>query len=257
MGYGEAIRRDSASLSYVVEPLPGLWIVAMDACRYRDNRADRPPVVDGRFPEETFRWLDGILNEAVSLGKAVIGVMHHGVIEHYKGQEKYYGEYLVDDWPMIAERLAAGGMKVVFTGHFHSQDIVKKTFTTRVGGQRRTVFIFDVETGSLVTFPCAYRIVEITEDQTMRIRSRFIDSIPSCPEGFQEYARSYVHSGIAGIARTLTGTGSAKTALRFWRHKWPMRFLPTTAATRSRRRSSWTRTVSVSGEGSSYGPRAD
>ena len=49
MGYGEAIRRDSASLSYVVEPLPGLWIVAMDACRYRDNRADRPPVVDGRF----------------------------------------------------------------------------------------------------------------------------------------------------------------------------------------------------------------
>jgi hypothetical protein len=40
----------------------------------------------------------------------------------------------------------------------------------------------------------------------MRIRSRFIDSIPSCPEGFQEYARSYVHSGIAGIAsRTLTG----------------------------------------------------
>ena len=152
------------------------------------------------------------MNEAVSLGKAVIGVMHHGVIEHYKGQEKYYGEYLVDDWPMIAERLAAGGMKVVFTGHFHSQDIVKKTFTTRVGGQRRTVFIFDVETGSLVTFPCAYRIVEITEDQTMRIRSRFIDSIPSCPEGFQE-CRSYVHSGIAGIAsRTLTGLGRRDSA---------------------------------------------
>ena len=206
MGYGEAIRRDSSSLSYVVEPLPGLWIVAMDACRYRDNKAGKPPIVDGRFPEETLRWLDEILNEAESLGKAVLGVMHHGVLEHYKGQQKYYGEYLVDDWPMIAERLATGGMKVVFTGHYHSQDIVKGTFTTRAGRQRRTVFMFDVETGSLVTYPCAYRIVEITEDQTMRIRRMFVDAISSHPVGFREYARSYIHSGIAGIAaRTLTG----------------------------------------------------
>ena len=206
LGYGEAIRRDSASLSYVVEPLPGLWIVAMDACRYRDNKAGKPPVVDGRFPEETLRWLDQVLNEAVSSGKAVLGVMHHGVLEHYKGQEKFYGDYLVDDWPMIAERLAAGGVRVVFTGHYHSQDIVKRAFNTRIGGERRTVFIFDVETGSMVTYPCAYRIIEITEDQTMRIRSRFIDAIPSRPEGFHEYARDYVHSGIAGIAeRTLTG----------------------------------------------------
>ena len=206
LGYGEAIRRDSASLSYVVEPLPGLWIVAMDACRYRDNKAGKPPVVDGRFPEETLRWLDQVLNEAVSSGKAVLGVMHHGVLEHYKGQEKFYGDYLVDDWPMIAERLAAGGVRVVFTGHYHSQDIVKRAFNTRIGGERRTVFIFDVETGSMVTYPCAYRIIEITEDQAMRIRSRFIDAIPSRPEGFHEYARDYVHSGIAGIAeRTLTG----------------------------------------------------
>ena len=34
-------------------------------------------------------------------GKAVLGVMHHGVLGHYKGQQKFTA-VLVDDWPMIA-----------------------------------------------------------------------------------------------------------------------------------------------------------
>lgn len=200
MGYGQAIRRDTASLSYVVEPVPGLWLVAMDSARYRDNESKGHPVVDGRFSEETLRWLDDIMGEAAVLGKALLGVMHHGVIEHYTGQEKSYGAFLVDDWPMIGERFAAAGMRVVFTGHFHSQDIVKRTYSTKIGGERRTVFMFDVETGSLVTYPCPYRIIEITSDQIMRIRSEVIDAIPSHPQGFREYAREFAHEGIATIA---------------------------------------------------------
>jgi 3',5'-cyclic AMP phosphodiesterase CpdA len=214
MGYGQAIRRDPASLSYVAEPLPGLWLIAMDACRYSDNQQGSSPVVDGRFSEATLRWLDGIMDEAIVSGSAVLGVMHHGVIEHFDGQERFYGEYLVDDWPMIGERLAVGGMRAVFTGHFHSQDIVKRTYTTKAGGQRRTVFLFDIETGSLATYPCPYRIIEITSDQIMRVRSRVIDRIPSHPEGFTEYAKAFTHEGIASIAfRTLCRyRASAKSA---------------------------------------------
>lgn len=200
MGYGQAIRRDTASLSYVAEPVPGLWLVAMDSARYRDNEPNGHPLVDGRFSEQTLRWLDGIMSEAATLNKALLGVMHHGIIEHYSGQAKSYGAFLVDDWQMIGERFAAAGMRVVFTGHFHAQDIVKKTYSTKIGGEKRTVFMFDVETGSLVTYPNPYRIIEITSDQVMRIRSGVIDSIPSYPQGFREYAREFAHEGIEMIA---------------------------------------------------------
>lgn len=200
MGYEQAIVRDSASLSYVVEPVPGLWLVAMDACRYRENAPGSKPIVGGRFSEETLQWLDSVMNLAASSGKALLGVMHHGVVEHYKGQQRFFGDFVVDDWKVIAERFAASGMKVVFTGHYHAQDIVKATFNTAIGGRRRSVFIFDVETGSLVTYPCPYRVVEITEDQIMRIRSNYITEIPSHPAGFQEYAKEYAHQGVSGIA---------------------------------------------------------
>lgn len=200
MGYGQAVVRDAASLSYVVEPVPGLWLVAMDACRYRENQPGNPSLVDGRFSEETLRWLDSVMSLAVASGKSLLGFMHHGILEHYDRQQKYYGEYLVDDWEVIAERFAASGMKAVFTGHYHSQDIVRRKFTTEIGGPRRNVFVFDIETGSLVTYPCPYRIVEITENQVMRVRSAFVESIPSRPDDFQDYAREYVHKGITGIA---------------------------------------------------------
>ncbi|HOB92319.1 MAG: metallophosphoesterase [Bacillota bacterium] len=200
MGYEQAIVRDSASLSYVVEPVPGLWLVAMDACRYRENAPEATSVVGGRFSEDTLKWLDSVMNLATSSGKALLGVMHHGVVEHYKGQQRFFGDFLVEDWKLIAERFAASGMKVVFTGHYHAQDITKAAFTTDIGGKKRNVFIFDVETGALVTYPCPYRVVEITEDQVMHIRSHFIAEIPSHPAGFQEYAKEYVHSGLTRIA---------------------------------------------------------
>ena len=197
-GYGDAIFRDKNSLSYVAEPVEGLWLLGLDACRYSENPVEGHPVTGGRFSKETMEWLKEVLREARKQNKSLIAMMHHGVLEHYKKQKKYYGDYVVDNHRRVAALLAESGVKIVFTGHYHAQDITMKEFG-------KDNFILDIQTGSLVTFPCPIRTVSISSNQILHVSSNFITSIPSNPE-FEKYSKAYVHNGIAGIAaKTLIG----------------------------------------------------
>lgn len=200
MGYSEALHRDDNSLSYVTEPAPGLWLLGLDACLYRENQENHHSHTDGQFKDETLSWIDEISELASENGKTMIAFMHHGIIEHYKGQEKFYGEYIVNDYKKISKQLASNGIRVVFTGHYHAQDVTMKKWDEET-------FIFDVETGSLVTYPCPIREIRISND-SMHIKSHFIDKIPSYDSNFTEYSRQYVYDGIAGIGeRTMIDMG--------------------------------------------------
>ena len=48
-GYKDALQRDTDSISYVAEPQPGLWLLALDACLYKQNVEDKESVTDGKF----------------------------------------------------------------------------------------------------------------------------------------------------------------------------------------------------------------
>lgn len=191
-GYSEALYEDTASLSYVVEPVDGLWVLGLDACLYQQNLPGAHPVTNGAFSPETLLWIETIAAEAHQKGKRMIAFMHHGIVEHYKGQNRFYGEYLVDDYKKISKKFANLGINVVFTGHYHSQDITLRQMSN---GN----FIYDIQTGSLVTYPCPVREVR-TQNNMMHVSSIFIDKIASHPTGFIDFSKEYVHSGIAGIA---------------------------------------------------------
>jgi len=192
-GYGEAIASDTASLSYVAEPVEGIWLLGMDACLYKNNPEKGHPITDGAFSDATLQWIEKQLDLAKAKNKQVIGFMHHGILEHYKKQNKFYGEYIVDDYKKVSKLFASKGMKLVFTGHYHAQDVVKKDYGK--DGE-----IYDIETGSLVTYPCPVRFVELSDNQ-VKINSERIKKIETYPEGFSEYSKDYVWSGIEGIAR--------------------------------------------------------
>jgi 3',5'-cyclic AMP phosphodiesterase CpdA len=193
-GYEEALYRDPDSLSYVAELDNGLWLLALDSCLYRENVDNEEPMTDGRFAPATLEWMEEMLVKAAKEGKAVIAMMHHGVVEHYIGQEKNYGEYIVDDFPEVSKLLAMYNVRLVFTGHYHAQDIT----VARWNDEGK--FLFDIETGSLVTYPCPYRVVNIDASQKAEIRTGLIQSIRSYPDGFPEYARAYITAGIEGMA---------------------------------------------------------
>jgi len=192
-GFKDALHRDPNSLSYVAELQPGLWLLALDSCLYRENVEDKEPVTDGKFSAEPLAWSEKMLGQAAKENKAVIVMMHHGIMEHYVGQEKNYGEYIVDNYEDVAKLLANYNVRMVFTGHYHAQDITDKKFDN---GK----FIFDIETGSLVTFPCPFRVVTIDKDQLATIKSERVTSIASHPDNFPAYAKQYLQDGIATIA---------------------------------------------------------
>lgn len=203
-GYNEALFRDKNSLSYVAEPQAGLWLLGLDSCRYKENTPDKDPITDGRFSQETLQWIEEMLGRAASGGKAVIIMMHHGVMEHYVGQEKNYGEYIVDDYEDVGRLFAAYNARLVFTGHYHAQDITYKKFPNEK-------FLYDIETGSLVTNPMPYRIITIGADQQMTVRSEFVTSIPSYAQNLPEHAAKYLREGISSIAtRTIMKYGVDK-----------------------------------------------
>jgi len=191
-GYNQALERDQASLSYLAEPVPGTWILALDACRYGENSEQGHPITEGKFSPETLVWIREVLEKAANENIQVIAMMHHGVVEHYRGQEKYYGEYLVDDYPKIGKLLAENGVRIVFTGHYHAQDITMHNYDSRN-------FLIDVETGSLVTYPCPVRTIKM-DKSTVTVTTWTVQSISSHPDDFREFAREYVIEGIAGIA---------------------------------------------------------
>ncbi|MFW6011596.1 MAG: metallophosphoesterase family protein [Desulfosalsimonas sp.] len=193
-GYSGALESDPSSLSYVAEPVDGLWVLALDSCLWRENEPGRQPVIDGRFSEDSLAWIEDVLIKAKKKEKAVIAFMHHGLMEHYPANEKYYGEYVVDNSDTLTRLLAGYGVRLVFTGHFHAQDITAK----QTKQSRET--IFDIETDSLVTYPCPYRKVSISDNGICTIESRFIESIESMETGFPDYARQFAFEGTVGLA---------------------------------------------------------
>jgi len=184
--------------------VPGLWLLAIDSANYANNRQAGRPVTASGLTQAREDWIEGILVEAAKRKKAVIAMMHHGAIEHFKGEAQFYGDYLVTGWREFSRMLAAYGVRTVFTGHFHSQDIVLERTTP---GR----FLYDVETGSLVTFPDPMRLVEIRPDQKMVITSSRITDLPSFTalgEDFGAYSKSYMEEAVNTIAvKTMTGLG--------------------------------------------------
>lgn len=197
-GYGEALDRDTNSLSYVAEPVDGLWLLALDSCNYETNLLAGHAVTAGGFPSNRLDWIMDKLAQAEAGGKTVVAFMHHGMVEHFAGQTVLFPQYVIRDWETVPAGLADAGLKLVFTGHYHCQDAIRRSWVTN----GTTTFLFDVETGSLVTYPCPYRIVTVESPEKMTVESAFVTAIDYDTGGvpFPQYAAGFLHEGVFRIA---------------------------------------------------------
>ncbi len=188
-GYREALDRDPGSLSYLAEPRPGIWLLAIDSCDYEDNLTLGTSVTSGRLTPATQAWILARLQEAARRHKTVIAMMHHGVVEHFLGQAQLFSEYLLTGYPAAGKALADAGLRLVFTGHFHANDVVVADYGTS--------HLYDVETGSLVTAPSPYRLVHLDVDaRTFDVSTRHVTSIPSHPGDFPAWSQAFLMDGL-------------------------------------------------------------
>ncbi len=170
-GYSDQISQDTASLSYVAKLDDKTWLLAIDACKYQEYKDGS--ISSGRILPETEKWIMDVLSKAKSQNIRVIGMMHHGLVEHIMMQSYFFKDYLVDDWSRLSDLFADQGMKAIFTGHFHANDITE--YKSSAGNK-----IYDIETGSLAAYAYPYRFVELT-DTGMNISTRNVTSIEGKP----------------------------------------------------------------------------
>ncbi len=189
-GYSNAISRDPHSLSYVTEAFPGLWIMGLDACEYENNT--NIAIVGGRIKPETKQWALNWITEAKKRHVVLFGMMHHGIVEHYTGQNQLDPGYVIDDYETVAHEFTMAGLSIMFTGHYHANDI-----TSRKDGDK---ILYDIETGSMVTAPVPYRMITITGN-TMDITTKYVQNITaSLPGGldFPSYANLFLSNHLDG-----------------------------------------------------------
>jgi Predicted phosphohydrolases len=180
-GYSEAISQDKDSLSYVVEPVPGYRIIAIDACQYNNSTSNPASNTGGEIKSTTLKWIKKQVKAAKKEGKIVIGMMHQGIIPHFSEEVNTLPEFLVANYSDVASKLADLGISVVFTGHLHSQDI--SAFTSPSGNK-----IYDIETGSIVTYPVPIRTVTIHNNE-MKVTTSNLDQVPGLDlKGYQNFA---------------------------------------------------------------------
>lgn len=164
----------AGELSYTVD-LGKFTIVAVDSGRYSPDAdtgySENEHITAGRVDDDLLPWVVEKVQAAKAEGDTVIGLMHHGLVPHFEGEENILSEYVVDNWQATATAFADAGMRYIFTGHMHANDIAQ--FTSNAGNT-----ITDLETGSLSSWRSPQRTVALTkgaalDDGTQRTHEEF------------------------------------------------------------------------------------
>lgn len=171
-GYNQAIAKHSGSGSYTAELENGYRLIAIDACIYREDGSNISP--------DLLAWIEEQAVAAKNDGKKLVGMVHHSVLDHF-GIQSVTGNMLnISDARKNATKFADWGIKYMFTGHVHANDI---SMAVSDNGNR----IYDIQTGSLLTYPNAYREVTFKTD-AVKVETKYINNINMSllPEGYSQ-----------------------------------------------------------------------
>lgn len=145
------------SLSYVTRPEEGYTLIAVDSGKYSsDQTASGKDLQEtgGVIGADLLNWVTEQAQEAKQRGDIVMVIQHHGVVPHFGMEPAVMADYLVDNWQEVEQAYADAGVSYVFTGHMHANDIA--SYTSPNGN-----VLYDIETGSLLTYPSRMREAEI------------------------------------------------------------------------------------------------
>lgn len=153
----------AGELSYAVD-LGNFTLVAVDSGRYSPDAGtgydSNEHITAGRVDDDLLPWVVEKTREAEAEGDTVIGIMHHGLVPHFSMEDQILSEYVVDNWRDTATAFADAGMRYIFTGHMHANDISQ--FTSNAGNT-----ITDLETGSLASWMSPVRSVTLTKGEAL------------------------------------------------------------------------------------------
>ncbi|MDJ0536108.1 MAG: metallophosphoesterase [Xenococcaceae cyanobacterium MO_207.B15] len=170
--------QNTEQLYYTQEILPGVQLIALNS-----NTFARDGQQIGCLDDEQLLWLESILQKTNN--QLVLLTIHHNIIEHLPHQSKHpLGKrYILDNRIALLDLLQKYGVKFIFTGHLHVQDVAEFKG------------IYEICTGSMVSYPHPYRVIEVTKQDNnkiqLNIQSHRIKSLAGW-ENLAETSREYL-----------------------------------------------------------------
>lgn len=149
----------------------GLTIIMIDSSIYaadmEQGHRDGVNNVIGSVSTEQLRWIADKIDEAKERNDMVIAVGHHAFIPNFRNQELVFSPFIIKEYKTRIkdpdqrlnnktpiEVLADNGVKFIFTGHLHENGTAK--YVSEEGNE-----IFDIQTGSTITYPLPIRHLKI------------------------------------------------------------------------------------------------
>jgi 3',5'-cyclic AMP phosphodiesterase CpdA len=163
---------------YTCEILPGVRLIGLNSNSFNDQGQQI-----GRLDSQQMRWLEDVL--AATGDELILVMVHHNVVEHLPNQSRHpmANRYMLENAGELLQLLRQAGVSLVFTGHLHVQDVACADG------------VYDITTGSLVSYPHPYRVLEYRQDNHgkswLQILSHRIESVPDFPN-LQQSSRQWM-----------------------------------------------------------------
>lgn len=185
-GYDEALSTDEGTCSYSANLNDEYTLVALDTC---DERYRVVPNNDITRMD----WAVKQIKAAKKQGKKVIMIMHHNLLEHNPFQKLNEKNYVVNTPYSFAGLLADLGVKLVFSGHTHCNNV--KSYTSFLGNT-----IYDFSMSSLGNFPAEYKYFNVTDSkisyETKKINHIDADKLAEVCKGFSNEALEMMNNNL-------------------------------------------------------------
>lgn len=169
-GYGSYLARIDNNL----ENKNSLTLLFIDtsiySCDYEQNHKDGKTNVVGALDKNVMKWAIEKIDEAKGRKDMIFVISHHAFIPNFRDQRLVLGPFIIKNWnekyidddPRINDKLpievlADMGIKFLFTGHLHENGTAK--YKSVLGNE-----IFNIQTGSTVTYPLPIRHINVLDD---------------------------------------------------------------------------------------------
>ena len=186
--------------SYLVEPIAGLWLLAIDANVYIPEFKHGKFVFQGSgnagynkvLTQKPYlmKWITQVVKRAKAQHKTLVAFSHFPMGEFYDGQtqsiKSLFGEsaFQLAREPSLDTRqlLAETGLKLHIGGHMHMND------TSVIESKHNT--LFNIQAPSIAAYRPAYKLVTLNK-QLAKVDTITIDNVAQFDQLFSAYQKEY------------------------------------------------------------------
>lgn len=183
-------------VSYLVEPVSGLWLLALDGNTYlKEEAAGNTKFVNSAgynaitvHRKYLVDWVNKVSKEAGKRGKILIAFSHYPMVDFNDGATQLINKLIKGGQRApndeVARIFADAGITVHFGGHMHINDTgIKRT--------EKGNTLVNIQVPSLAAYLPAYKILTIGENNIVNVGTVVMDSVPGFDLFFGLYGEEY------------------------------------------------------------------